>query len=100
MTNSIYTRRQSGATPLPISGNYIAHKRLTKRQRAEGCAAMMDGRAVPKDLNQRQLADLWKVSLAYARRMRRPSESEIDVDAVFAALAKEKAAPQLQQAAE
>jgi hypothetical protein len=79
-----YTQRWNGATPpAVISGSQLAHKRFSKRERAQIAGALMDDRAQLGRLNQRQIADLCKVSLAYARRMRRP-----------------QSAPQLQQAAE
>jgi hypothetical protein len=72
MTSLTYTRRWNGATPPRITGNQIALKRFTKRERARIAAAIMDGRTQLEALNQGQIASLCKVSLAYARLMRRP----------------------------
>jgi hypothetical protein len=73
MTRSSYPRRRYGASPPPvITGDQIARWRLTKRERAEMAGAAMDGITRPEKPNQRQIADLFKVSLAYARLMRRP----------------------------
>jgi hypothetical protein len=67
-----YTTRLNGATPPRITGDQIARKRLTKRERAKIAAGLMDGTTRVEKLNQRQIANLCQVSLAYARRMRRP----------------------------
>jgi hypothetical protein len=83
MTNLIYMLRRTGAIPQKISGKQIAQARLTKAERARIAGAAMDGETKLVGFSQRQVADICGVSLAYARRMRRP-----------------QSAPQLQQAAE
>jgi hypothetical protein len=60
-----------------ISGSQLAHKRFSKRERAKIAGAIMDGRTQLGALNQRQVADLCKISLAYARRMRRPQSAQL-----------------------
>jgi hypothetical protein len=75
MKDLIYSWRLSGATPPRITGSQIAHKRFTKRERARIAASIMDGTTQLGKLNQRQVADLCKISLAYARKMRRPQSA-------------------------
>jgi hypothetical protein len=73
MTRSSYPRHCNGATPPSvITGNQLARRHLTKRERAEIAAAVMDDITKFEKLNQRQIADVCQVSLAYARLMRRP----------------------------
>jgi hypothetical protein len=76
MTDFIYTLRRSGAIPPTITGDQIARKRLTKRERAEIAGAAMDGRTQLTALNQRQIAAICGISLPYARlKMRRPQSA-------------------------
>jgi hypothetical protein len=71
-----YTQHRNDATPpTVITGSQIAHKRFTKRERARIAAALIDGTTQLGKLNQRQVADLCKISLAYARSMRRRPQS-------------------------
>jgi hypothetical protein len=73
MLKSTYTTRLSGASPLRVvSGSQITRWRLTKHERAQLAGMIMDEVVFVGKLNQRQVADLCKVSLAYARKMRRP----------------------------
>ena len=72
MTNLIYMLRRTGAIPTKISGKQIAQARLTKAERARIAGAAMDGETKLVGFSQRQVADICGVSLAYARRMRRP----------------------------
>jgi hypothetical protein len=72
MTHSKYTQRWNGATPPVVTGNQVARRHLTKRERAQIAGAIMDGSTRIEKLNQRQAAALCGVSVAYARRMRRP----------------------------
>jgi hypothetical protein len=71
MTNSTYTQRWNDATPR-VTGNDLARRRLSKAQRARIAAGIMDGVVKLEALNQGQISAVCKVSLAYARRMRRP----------------------------
>jgi hypothetical protein len=75
MTHSTYTQRWTGATPPRVTGNDLARRHLTKRQRARIAASVMDGATQIEALNQGQIATLCKISLAYARRMRRPQSA-------------------------
>jgi hypothetical protein len=70
-----YTQRWNGATPPRITGNEIARRRYTKRQLARIAAAAMDGTTTIEALNQGQIAAVCKISIAYARRMRRPQSA-------------------------
>jgi hypothetical protein len=70
-----YRNGHGNSIPSVITGNFIAHKRLTKLQRAEIAGALMDDWSRLGRLNQRQLADLLGVSLAYARKKRRPQSA-------------------------
>jgi hypothetical protein len=54
-----------------ITGNQIARWRLTKSEGAEMAGAAMDGITNIEKLNQRQIASLFGVSVAYARLRRR-----------------------------
>jgi hypothetical protein len=72
MTHSKYTQRWNGATPPLVTGNQIARRHLTKRELARIAGAILDGSTKIEKLNQRQVANLCGVSVAYARRMRRP----------------------------
>jgi hypothetical protein len=72
---STYTQRWNGATPPAVTGNEIARRHYTKRQRAKIAAAIMDGTTQLGALNQGQIANLCKISIAYARRMRRPQSA-------------------------
>jgi hypothetical protein len=72
MTDFNYTWRRSGATPAVITGNQVARRHLTKCERARLAGAIMDGTTRVEKLNQRQAATLCGISIAYARRMRRP----------------------------
>jgi hypothetical protein len=72
MRKSTYPWRHSGAIPLKVSGKQLAQMRLTKLERARIAGAVMDGEIKFVGFSQRQVADICQVSLAYARRMRRP----------------------------
>jgi len=76
MLKSTYTTRLKGASPLRVvSGSQITRWRLTKHERAQLAGMIMDEVVFVGKLNQRQVADLCKVSLAYARKMRRPQSA-------------------------
>jgi hypothetical protein len=69
----IYPSAVRGATPpAKISGNALARKHLSKRERAQIAAAIMDGTTQVEALNQGQIARLCQVSVGYARLMRHP----------------------------
>jgi hypothetical protein len=71
-TDFVTTLRRNGAIPHKISGKQIAQARLSKRERAVIAGSAMDGTTQFVGFSQRQVADICQVSLAYARRMRRP----------------------------
>jgi hypothetical protein len=67
----MYTNGSNSAIPLRVTGNYLAHRRLSKRQRAIIAASAMDGRTEFVEMTQTQIARHCGVSLAYARLLRR-----------------------------
>jgi hypothetical protein len=69
---SRYPTRRDGAIPSKTTGNYLAHRHLSKRQRAMIAAAAMDGRTEFVEFTQTQIARHCGVSVAYARKMRQP----------------------------
>jgi hypothetical protein len=72
-----YTRRQNGATLQEVTGNQIGRWHLTKFQRARLAASILDGRTQLTKLNEGQVATLLKVSVSYARKMRRPQSAPV-----------------------
>ena len=70
-----YTGRLSGATLQEVTGNQIGRWRLSKYQRAKLAASILDGRTQLTKLNEGQVATLLKISVSYARKMRRPQSA-------------------------
>jgi hypothetical protein len=68
----MYRNSRDGAIPSKITGNYLAHRHLSKGQRAVVAAAGMDRRTEFVELTQTQIARLCGVSVSYARKMRQP----------------------------
>ena len=70
-----YTQRRNGATLQEVTGNQIGRWRLSKYQRARLAASILDGRTQLTKLNEGQVATLLKISVSYARKMRRPQSA-------------------------
>jgi hypothetical protein len=75
MMFATYTQRRNGATPQEVTGNQVGRWRLTKCQRARLAASILDGRTQLTKLNEGQVATLLKISVSYARKMRRPQSA-------------------------
>jgi hypothetical protein len=72
--NFIYQKPPSTSTPRRVvSGRYLAHGKLSPRERAELAADLIDGRAALGKLTAKQLITLCRANASYVHAARQAS---------------------------